>query len=491
MNDTLLLGAAELQRRLRNLELTSLELTRALFQRIAELDGTLNAFVRLNPRAEEQAGAADRRLQSGLGGPLTGLPVAIKDNINCAGIETSCASKILRGFVPLRDATATARLRQAGAVIVGKTNMDEFAMGSSTEASIHGATRNPWDIERVPGGSSGGSAAAVAAGLVPLALGSDTGGSVRQPAAFCGVVGLKPTYGRVSRSGLVAYGSSLDQIGALSRDVEGSAELLQTLAGPDLQDATSSAQPVGDYVQACARGVAGLRVGLPREYFESGLDAEIDQAVRSAAAELERGGARIEEVSLPHTRYAVPAYYLVATAEASSNLARFDGVRFGQRAAAASDLQALYRSSRGRGFGDEVQRRIMLGTYALSAGYYDQFYGKAQRVRALLRQEFVDLFSRGIDLLLTPAAPTGAFRLGEKTADPLSMYLSDIYTATVNLAGLPAISVPVGTDESGLPIGGQLIGPDFGEELLFCGAAVLQRAFRPQPPRWLCEQRKA
>jgi aspartyl-tRNA(Asn)/glutamyl-tRNA(Gln) amidotransferase subunit A len=477
----------ELQRRLRDRELSAVELTRACLQRIERLDGTLHSFVRLNPRAEQEAAEADRRLLSGRGGPLTGLPVAVKDNIHCAAIETSCASRILDGFVPDRDATATARLRQAGVVILGKTNMDEFAMGSSTETSCHGATRNPWAVDRVAGGSSGGSAAAVAAGLAPLALGSDTGGSVRQPAAFCGVVGLKPTYGRVSRSGLVAYGSSLDQIGAFSREVAGAAELLARMAGADGEDATCSPRPTGEFVAACDRGVAGLRVGLPREYFGSGLDGAVDRAVRAAAAELQRQGAAIQDVSLPLTRYAIPTYYLVATAEASSNLARFDGVRYGQRAPSIGDWQDLYRSTRGRGFGEEVWRRIMLGTYALSAGYYDQFYGKAQRVRELLRREFSNLFAGGIHLLLTPAAPTGAFRLGEKTGDPLSMYLSDIYTATVNLAGLPAISVPVGIDGDGLPIGGQLIAPAFGEELLFSGASVIERAFRLAPPSWLQE----
>ena len=482
MSELTALGTGELRRRLAAGRVSSREITAACLGRIEKLDGELNAFLRINPRAEREADEADRRLAEGRGGPLTGIPVAVKDNLNTAGLETTCASKILDGFVPLRDATAVARLREAGVVILGKTNMDEFAMGSSTENSAYGATRNPWDRERVPGGSSGGSAVAVAAGMAPLALGSDTGGSIRQPAALCGVVGLKPTYGRVSRSGLVAFGSSLDQIGPLSREVADAARLLQVIAGADPRDSTSVDQPLADYAAACERGVDGMRIGMPPEYVDEGLDPEIASAVRSAARELERQGASVEQISLPHTRYSIPTYYLLATAEASSNLARYDAVRYGRRADGAGRLGEMYRESRGQGFGPEVKRRIMLGTYALSAGYYDQFYGTAQRARTLLRQDFLDVFAGGIELLLTPATPTTAFRLGEKTQDPLEMYLQDVYTATANLAGLPGICLPVGKSDAGLPIGCQLIAPPFAEEELFRAGAALERAFPVELP---------
>jgi len=484
MNDLVDLGAGQVLHRLGAREISAVELTRAYLERIDALDPELNAFVRVNPRAEHEAGESDRRRAGGLVGPLEGLPVAIKDNLSTAGLETGCASAILQGFVPPEDATAVARLRRAGAVVLGKTNLDEFAMGSSTEHSSHGATRNPWDRTRVCGGSSGGSASAVAAGLAPAALGSDTGGSIRQPAAMCGVVGLKPTYGRVSRFGLVAFGSSLDQVGPLTRGVADAARLLSALAGPDPRDATCSAAPVDDYVAACDAGVDGLRIGLPREYFDDALDAGVDRAVRSAAEELASQGASIEEVSLPHTRYSVPTYYLVATAEASSNLARFDGVRYGRRVSSPEGLDGMYRRTRGAGFGREVTRRIMLGTYALSAGYYGRFYARAQRARSLLRREFAQLFESGIDLLLTPVTPTAAFRLGEKSNDPLAMYLSDVYTTTANLAGIPGLSVPVGRTDEGLPIGCQLLGPHYHERRLFRAGAVLERAFPFEPPPW-------
>jgi len=477
------LDAGEILRLIRNGDLSALEVLRDHLDRLEALDRPIHALLRVNPRAEEEARDQDREIRAGRAGPLAGLPLALKDNLLTEGLETTCASRILANFVPTRDATAVARLRAAGAVVLCKTNLDEFAMGSSTENSAFGPTRNPWDLERVPGGSSGGSAAAVAAGIAPVALGSDTGGSVRQPAAFCGVVGLKPTYGRVSRYGLVAFGSSLDQIGPITRSVADAARVLSSMAGTDPADSTSSSAPVDDYVGALEGGVRGLRVGLPNEYFGNGIAPEIAAAVRGAAARLEGEGARVEEVSLPHTRYAIPTYYLVATAEASSNLARYDGVRYGIRVDAAGRLGEMYRATRGAGFGDEVKRRILLGTFALSAGYHDAFYGKAQRVRALLRRDFAHVFERGVDLLLCPTTPTTAFRLGEKIADPLAMYLSDVCTATLNLAGLPAISVPLHLSSSGLPIAAQIAAPDFSEALLFRTGAVLERLFgRLAPP---------
>jgi aspartyl-tRNA(Asn)/glutamyl-tRNA(Gln) amidotransferase subunit A len=430
----------------------------------------------LNPRAEDDAREADRARAQGRGGPLCGIPVAVKDNLATAGLVTTCGSALLREFVPLRDATAVARLRQAGAIILGKTNLDEFAMGSSTENSSFGPSRNPWDPARVPGGSSGGSAVAVACGMVPAALGSETGGSVRQPAAFCGVVGVKPTYGRVSRSGLVAFGSSLDQVGLLAGTVEDAAAVLAIVAGPDPDDATTAPRPVEDYARACGEGVAGMRIGLPREYFGEGLAPDIAATAREAAARLAAAGAEIAEVSLPHTPWAIPTYYVIATAEASSNLARFDGVRFGCRVDDGAGLQAMYRNTRGYGFGREVKRRILLGTFVLSAGYHDAYYGRSLRVRALLRRDFLDLFATGFDAVLTPTTPTPAFPLGEKVSDPLAMYLSDVYTATANLAGLPALAVPVAVSD-GLPLGVQILGPDFAEGRLFRIGASLERAF--------------
>ncbi len=477
------LDAGEILRLLGERRTTAREVMRDHLAGIDALDGRIRAVLRVNPRAEEEAEHRDEEIASGRGGPLAGLPVAIKDNLLTEGLETNCASRILEGFLPTRDATAVARLRAAGAVVLCKTNMDEFAMGSSTENSAFGPTRNPWDFDRVPGGSSGGSAAAVAAGLAPVALGSDTGGSVRQPAAFCGVVGLKPTYGRVSRFGLVAFGSSLDQVGPLTATVADSARMLQVIAGSDALDSTSSRAPVPGYLAALEEGVKGLVVGLPREYFGEGLDGEIEQAVHRAASQLEESGARVMDVALPHTRYSIPTYYLVATAEASSNLARYDGVRYGLRVDPGGRFRDMVRATRGKGFGTEVKRRIMLGTYALSAGYYDAFYGKAERVRALVRHDFLDVFRAGVDVLLCPTTPTTAFRLGEKSDDPLAMYLSDVYTATINLAGLPAISVPVGLSSEGLPVGAQLVGPDFSEAVLLRVAAALERACgRLRPP---------
>ncbi len=437
---------------------------------------SLGAFVGLRAEAAlaeaEQADA--RRGRGELRSPLDGIPLAIKDNLVQAGEPTTCASRILAGFVSPYDATAVARLREAGAVVLGRTNLDEFAMGSSTENSAHGPTRNPWDAERAPGGSSGGSAAAVAAGIVPAAVGSDTGGSIRQPAAFCGVVGMKPTYGRVSRYGLVAFASSLDQVGPFARTAEDCALLLETLAGHDPRDSTSLPESVPRYREALTGDVSGLVIGLPREYFvEEGVDPEVLAVVRQAVAELERAGAKTREVSLPHTRHAIATYYLIAPAEASSNLARYDGVRYGHRASGAESLGAMYRRTRSEGFGAEVKRRILLGTYVLSAGYYEAYYRKAMQVRTLLRRDFEEAF-RGCDVLLTPTAPEVAFRLGEKAADPLRMYLSDVYTVSANLAGVPGVSLPGGFAH-GMPVGLQLLGRALDEATLLRVADAYQR----------------
>lgn len=405
--------------------------------------------------------------------PLLGVPVGVKDNLVTLDLPTTCASKILEGYRSPFEATVVRRLRAAGAWVAGKTNLDEFAMGSSTENSAMGPTRNPRDRDRVPGGSSGGSAAAVAAGLVPVALGSDTGGSVRQPAAFCGVVGLKPTYGRVSRYGLVAFASSLDQVGTFGRTVHEAARLLEVVAGHDPLDSTSARHPVPRFSAAAPTGVAGMVVGVPSEYIPESLDPAIRRHCNRALEVLSSGGAEIRRVSLPHTRWAIPTYYILANAEASSNLARFDGVRYGSRAAGASSTHELYEATRSAGFGTEVKRRIMLGTYALSAGYYEAYYGRAQKVRSLIARDFRQVFESGVDVLFTPTAPTPAFAFGEKTGDPYTMYLSDVFTVTANLAGIPAISVPVG-DVGGLPLGGQFMAPHWHEERVIRAAAAVE-----------------
>ncbi|HEY4049349.1 MAG TPA: Asp-tRNA(Asn)/Glu-tRNA(Gln) amidotransferase subunit GatA [Acidobacteriaceae bacterium] len=394
--------------------------------------------------------------------PLAGVPIGIKDVLVMQGLPATAGSKILEAYRPPYDATAVSRLKDAGAVLLGKLNCDEFAMGSSNENSAYGPVRNPAALDRVPGGSSGGSAAAVAAGMAVATLGTDTGGSIRQPASFCGVVGLLPTYGRVSRYGLIAFASSLDRVGPITRTVRDAAILLGVIAGYDPQDATSSTAPVPDYAEALNQPVKGLRVGVPSEYFGEGLDPEVRAAVERTIEQLRQAGCAIHPVSLPHTKYAIPTYYILATAEASSNLARFDGVRYGFRAPEANSLSAMYRQSRDLGFGAEVKRRILLGTYALSAGYYDAYYRKAQQVRTLLTEDFLRAFSR-VDVLVTPTAPTPAFKLGEKTDDPLSMYLADIYTVTANLAGICGISVPCGRSSEGLPIGAQILGEHFDE----------------------------
>jgi len=466
----------EASEKLRQREISSRELTEAVFQRIADTDETIHAYLTLaRDAAMEQAKQADERLkQHETLTPLLGMPIAVKDNFLTRGLRTTCASKILGDFIPPYDATAVAKLRAGGAVIVGKTNLDEFAMGSSAENSAFFPTRNPWNPERIPGGSSGGSAAAVAADLCVAALGTDTGGSIRQPAACCGVVGLKPTYGRVSRYGVIAFASSMDQVGPLAKDVRDAALLLQAIAGHDPRDSTSATRAVPNYGDALNGDIKGLRIGVPKEYFVSAMQPEVDRQVRQAICQLANHGAIIEDISLPHTEYAVAVYYIVATAEASSNLARYDGMRFGHRAD-ARDLSETYRFSRDQGFGAEVKRRIMLGTYVLSAGYYDAYYLKAQRVRRLIKEDFDHVFQQ-CDVIVTPTAPTTAFRIGEKTQDPLQMYLSDIYTISINLAGLPAISLPCGFDDAGMPIGLQIIGSHFDEATVLRVAHTYEQA---------------
>ena len=456
--------------------ISSVELTRALLERIRATDAQIQSFITLTEEvALAQAEAADERRARGEDGPLLGVPVGIKDIILTKGIRTTAGSKILDNFIGPYDATVTRKLLAAGAVCLGKLNCDEFAMGSSTENSAYMVTHNPWDMDRVPGGSSGGSAAAVAAGQCLGTLGTDTGGSIRQPAACCGIVGLKPTYGRVSRYGVIAYASSLDQVGPMAKTVRGCAHLLAAIAGRDPCDSTSVQRPVPDYAALLDGGLRDLRVGIPREYFVEGMQPEVEQAIRAAVRVLETLGARVTEVSLPHTEYAIPAYYLIATAEASSNLARYDGVKYGWRAAGDEGLLSMYRRTRATGFGPEVQRRIMLGTYALSAGYYDAYYLKAQKVRTLIRKDFENVFASQ-DVVVTPTAPTTAFRIGEKTSDPLQMYLSDIFTISINLAGLPGLSLPCGFDANGLPIGLQIVGRPFDEERVFRTAYAYEQA---------------
>jgi aspartyl-tRNA(Asn)/glutamyl-tRNA(Gln) amidotransferase subunit A len=453
----------EASEKLRKREVSSQELTEAVFQRIAETDNSVRSYITLcREAALAQAKQADQRLKHELpASPLLGIPIAVKDNLLTLGVRTTCGSRILDNFVPPYDATVVARIRSAGAVMTGKTNLDEFAMGSSAENSAFFSTRNPWNLERVPGGSSGGSAAAVAADQCIAALGTDTGGSIRQPAAFCGIVGLKPTYGRVSRYGIIAFASSMDQAGPMTKDVRDCALLLKAISGHDPSDSTSVNCPVPDYYKLLTGDIAGLRLGIPKEYFSPGVQPAIDEAVHRAIRHLEDSGATIEEISLPHTEYAVAVYYIVATAEASSNLARYDGIRFGHRAA-GKDLTETYMLSRAEGFGPEVKRRIMLGTYALSAGYYDAYYLKAQKVRKLIQRDFAEAFKR-CDVIITPTSPTTAFKISEKIQNPLEMYLSDICTISINLAGVPAISVPCGLDSEGLPIGMQIIGKHFDE----------------------------
>jgi aspartyl-tRNA(Asn)/glutamyl-tRNA(Gln) amidotransferase subunit A len=479
--------AVELLKQMKSGAISAEEVTRAYLDRIDRFEGRIKAFLHRDAdKALEKARDVDARRHSGQPvGELAGVPIALKDVLCTKGVPTTCASKMLENFRPPYDASVIERINAADAIPVGKTNMDEFAMGSSTENSAFGPSKNPWDQERIPGGSSGGSAAAVAADFAPISLGSDTGGSIRQPAALCGIVGLKPTYGRVSRYGLIAFASSLDQIGPFSHDLADTALLLKVIAGKDARDATSVDEPVPDYPSTLDTPPESLRIGLVREFFGEGLDSEVEAAIREAIRVYEAAGATVKEVSLPHSKYGAPAYYLVAPAECSSNLARYDGTIFGHRASDFSAISAeeekisplirMMMASRAEGFGPEVKRRIMLGTFALSAGYADQYYNQALKVRRLIRNDFDEAF-KDVDILVGPTTPTAAFKFGEKTADPLAMYLSDIYTITTNLAGIPGLSIPCGLTKSGLPIGLQLMAPAFAEEKLLRTARVFEKA---------------
>jgi aspartyl-tRNA(Asn)/glutamyl-tRNA(Gln) amidotransferase subunit A len=465
---------AELAQDLQNKKISSVELTEFFLQRIKQFDPQLNSFITvLAAEAQQAARAADELRAQGQAGPLTGIPFAHKDIFCTDGVKTTCGSKMLANFVAPYDATVVKNLRQAGMIMLGKTNMDEYAMGSSNENSYFGPVKNPWDLERVPGGSSGGSAAAVAAYLALATTGTDTGGSIRQPAALCGISGLKPTYGRVSRHGMIAFASSLDQAGIFARSVEDIAMILEVMAGFDEHDSTSMNIAVPHYTATLEDSLTGMRMGLPKECFSTGLDTNIAQAIEDAVKEYEKMGVQIQEISLPHMKLSIPAYYVIAPAECSSNLARYDGVRYGYRCQDPKDLQDLYTRTRSEGFGDEVKRRIIIGTYVLSAGFYDAYYVKAQKIRRLIRDDFVAAFKE-VDMILCPTTPSPAFKVGEKAHDPISMYLSDIYTIGVNLAGLPGLSIPVGFSQQ-LPIGMQLIGNYFAEDRLLNVAHQYQK----------------
>ncbi len=474
------LTAAELSEKIRRKEISVLEAVRASLDQIRKMEPEIHSFVTVTEeyayrRAEEvEKGIRDGRYS----GPLAGVPAAVKDNICTAGIPTTCSSRMLEGFVPPYPAEAVRRLEQAGAVIIGKTNMDEFAMGSTTETSAFGITRNPWDRDRVPGGSSGGSCAAVAAGEAFFALGSDTGGSIRQPSSWCGVTGMKPTYGTVSRNGLIAYGSSLDQIGPVAKNVKDCALALEAVASWDPMDSTSMKRQDLHFSENLTGDVRGFRVGIPREYVGEGVEPDVRRTVERAAELLEAAGARVEQFSLKNTRYAIPTYYIIASAEASSNLSRFDGVKYGYRTPEYEGLHEMYKRSRSQGFGPEVKRRIMLGSFVLSSGYYDAYYLKALRAKAVIKEDFDQAFSR-YDVILGPAAPTAATRIGESLKDPIQMYLGDIFTVSVNLAGLPALTLPAGMTEDGLPVGVQIIGGCFQERKIFQAASSLEQALEP------------
>jgi len=485
MSNLIELSVTEMREGLLKRDFSSTELVQAHLNRIDETNAPINSFVNIcRERALTEAKAADEKLKSNAGSTpaLLGIPVGLKDNLVTKDIETTCCSQILKGFIPPYECTAVARLRNAGAVVLGKNNMDQFGMGSSTENSIFGSTKNPWDLARVPGGTSGGSAAAVAAGQVPLALGTDTGGSIRQPSSFTGIVGLKPTYGRVSRFGAIAYGSSLEQIGPMARNVNDLALTMEAIAGFDENDSTSMKVEVPKYSEELkansGQGLKGLRVGVPKEYFIAGMDKEVEQSVRDGIKVLAGLGAEIIDISLPHTEHALSVYYIVAPAEASSNLARYDGVRYGYRAKGVNSVSELYEQTRAEGFGDEVKRRILVGTYVLSAGYYDAYYLKAQQVRTLIINDFKKVFANQCDVIATPVSPFAAFKIGEKQDDPLQMYLADIFTITANLAGIPGVSIPCGKTNSGLPIGMQLLAAPFAESKLLQAAD----AFLKQQP---------
>ncbi len=482
------LTLSELSQALSRGEYSSRELTQAFLDRIQSLDTQYNSFITISEeQAIEQAKAADAIRAAGKATRLTGLPIAHKDLFCTQGIRTSCGSKMLDNFISPYNATLVERLNQAGMVTLGKTNMDEFAMGSSNESSYYGAVKNPWDAGRVPGGSSGGSAAAVAARLIPASTGSDTGGSIRQPAALCGITGLKPTYGRISRYGMIAYASSFDQAGPMTRTAEDAALLLQAMAGEDPLDSTSSTQAVPDYTSTLNDNLSGLRIGLPKEFFAEGTDPLILQRVQEAVAEFEKMGATVKEISLPNTQLSIPSYYILAPAEASSNLSRFDGVRYGHRCDTPKDLEDLYKRTRAEGFGAEVKRRIMVGTYALSEGFYDAYYRKAQQIRRVIQQDFIDALNE-VDVIMAPVTPCSAFHLGEKNSDPVSMYMEDIFTLSLNLAGLPGISIPCGFADH-LPVGLQVIGNYFAEGKLLNIAHQYQQvtAWHQQAPANLSE----
>lgn len=474
--DLMSLTAVELGKKIKAKEVSVEEAVRAALAAIGEKEDAVNSFVTVDEEgALARAKQVQEKIDAGeLAGPLAGVPVAIKDNMCTEGLLTTCSSRILYNFLPTYSAEAVKKLEEAGAVIIGKTNMDEFAMGSTTETSAYGTTKNPWNTAHVPGGSSGGSCAAVAAEEVPFALGSDTGGSIRQPSSFCGVTGIKPTYGTVSRYGLIAYGSSLDQIGPIAKDVTDCATILETIASYDTKDSTSVKREDYHFTDALTDDVKGLKIGIPRDYFGDGLDAEVKDAVLGVAAKLKEKGAEVEEFDLGLVKYAIPAYYVIACAEASSNLARFDGVKYGYRAAEYDGLHNMYKKSRSEGFGAEVKRRIMLGSFVLSSGYYDAYYLKALRVKALIKKAFDDAFAK-YDVILAPAAPTTAPKIGESLSNPIQMYLGDIYTISANLAGLPGISFPCGTDSKGLPIGAQLLGNCFEEKTIIRAAYSFER----------------
>jgi len=465
----------ELQSLIRTGGATSSDIVQSVFARIEEVEGRVHAYITLmKDYAFAEAARADQDIKAGKIKPLTGIPIALKDIVCTKGFLTTCGSHILYNYVPPYDATVVQKLREAGAIFTGKTNMDEFAMGSSTETSYFGITRNPWDLDRIPGGSSGGSAAAVAADECIASIGSDTGGSIRQPAALCGVVGMKPTYGRVSRFGLIAYASSLDQIGPFTKDVEDCAIMMNAIAGYDSQEATSVPMNVPDYTEFISRGIDGWKVGIPKEYFIEGIDPEVNEAMQRAITTIEGLGATCVEISLPHTEYCLAVYYIIAPAEASSNLARYDGVKYGFRSQDSIDLLDMYKKTRSAGFGAEVKRRIMIGTYALSSGYYDAYYKKASQVRALIKRDFTEAFTL-CNAILTPISPTPAFKIGERMDNPLQMYLSDIFTVSTNLAGIPGISVPCGFTKGGLPIGAQFLAGHFEEGTLIQIAAAFEK----------------